>query len=110
MSEIQKLTEALLKFRNDREWEKFNNPKDVAISLSLEAAEVLEHFQWKNEAEIGEYVRKNKAAISEEQADVFNWVLILSHDLGIDIAAASKQPLLQAAEYAALQHDAWNIL
>lgn len=93
MSEIENLTAKLLKFRDDRDWAKFHNPKDVAISLSLEAAELLEHFQWKTDGEIGEYVKKHKQEISEELADVFNWVLILSKDLNIDIAAASARKI-----------------
>jgi len=48
MSEIKNLTDKLLEFRRDRDWEQFHNSKDMALSLTLEAAEVLEHFQWKN--------------------------------------------------------------
>lgn len=92
MSDISKITDLLIKFRDDREWKQFHTPKDVAISLSLEAAEVLEHFQWKTKEEVEEYVKTHKDDIGEELADVFNWVLIMSHDLGIDIidAAAKK--------------------
>ena len=86
-----------MKFRKDRAWEQFHNPKDVAISLSLEASEVLEHFQWKSKEEIEEYVKTHKEHIGEELADVFNWVLVLSHDLKIDIAKASKNKILKNA-------------
>lgn len=71
MSEIEKLTDKLLEFRRDRDWEQFHNPKDMALSLNLEAAEVLEHFQWKNGESIYEYVKNHKDELGEELADVF---------------------------------------
>lgn len=93
MSDIKKITEKLLKFRKARDWEQFHKPKDLAISLVLEAAEVLEHFQWKSEKEIQEYIKNNKDEVGEELADVFNWVLLLSHDLGVDIIEESKRKI-----------------
>ena len=92
---IQKLTKDLIDFRDERDWEQFHNPKDVALSLTLEATEVLEHFQWKNGVELEEYAKTHKDDIAEELADVFNWVLILSHDLKIDIASASEKKLVK---------------
>lgn len=88
--DIKDLTKKLIQFRNERDWEQFHKPKDLAISLTLEAAEVLEHFQWKSDEEIKEYIKNNKADIAEELADVFNWILILSHDIGVDILKASE--------------------
>ena len=85
MSDIKQLTEKIKKFRDERNWKQFHNPKDVALSLVLEATEVLEHFQWKNQEEIEEYLKSNKEAVGEELADVLYWVLLMSHDLGIDI-------------------------
>ena len=93
MDKIKDLTERILAFRNARDWKQFHNPKDVALSLVLEAAEVMEHFQWKNKEEIEKYAKSHKEEISEELADVFNWVLLLSHDLGIDITAAAKKKI-----------------
>lgn len=88
MSDIQKLTQAIVDFRDARDWKQFHNPKDLALSLVLESSEVLEHFQWKSAEEIEEYVKTAKAEIGEELADVLYWVLIMSHDLDIDIAKA----------------------
>jgi len=100
MSDIKKLTDLILAFRDARDWKQFHNPKDCAISLSLEAAEVLEHFQWKSPEEIAQYIKTNKEDIAEELADVLNWVLILSHDLGINISDAFEKKLLKnAAKY-----------
>ncbi len=93
MDSVKELTKKIIKFRDARDWKKFHNPKDVAISLSLEAAEVLEHFQWKSLKEIQEYVVNNKNHIGEELADVFYWILLMSHDLKIDPVKALENKL-----------------
>ncbi len=93
MPNIQELTEEILKFRHDRDWEQFHTPKDLALSLVLEAAEVLEHFQWKNGDELKKYLAENKDKVGEELSDVLYWVLLLSHDLGIDIKDAFKKKM-----------------
>lgn len=85
---IKDLAKRIIDFRDARDWKQFHNPKDLAISLSLEAAEFLEHFQWKSEKEIEEYVKNNKEEIAAELADVFNYLLLTAHDLDIDIAEA----------------------
>ena len=90
-SDIKKLTEDILQFRNARDWKQFHNPKDCALSLVLEAAEVMEHFQWKNKEEMEEYTKENKGEIAEELADVLYWVLLMSHDLNIDIVDALEK-------------------
>lgn len=88
MNNLKELTDRIISFRNARDWKQFHNPKDVSLSLVLEASEVLEHFQWKNEEEIEKYIKTNKADIGEELADVLYWVLLLSHDLDIEILDA----------------------
>ena len=93
MNNINDLTNKLIDFRDARDWKQFHNPKDIALSLSLEASEVLEHFQWKSKEEIEEYVKTHKDEIGEELADVFNWVLVMSHDLGVDILKASERKI-----------------
>lgn len=93
MSDIKALTDRILRFRNARNWKQFHNPKDVALSLSLEAAEVLEHFQWKNGDELKKYVKTHKEHIGEELADVFYWILLMSHDLDIDIKKALENKM-----------------
>ena len=97
MADIKKLTQAVLKFRDARDWKQFHNPKDVAISLSLEASELLEHFQWKTPAEIAAHVKTGKEDISDELADVLYWVLVLSHDLKIDVSKALGKKLIKNA-------------
>lgn len=93
MSIIKKLTKQIIQFRDERDWKQFHNPKDVALSLVLEATEVMEHFQWKNQDEIKKYIESNKPEIGEELADVLYWVLLLSNDLKIDIADALNKKL-----------------
>lgn len=90
-SDIQKLTEEIIEFRDARNWKQFHNPKDCALSLALEVAEVMEHFQWKNAEEMAKHIRESKEEISDELADVLYWVLLMSHDLDIDIYKALKR-------------------
>jgi len=115
MDKIQKLTKKIIEFRDKRDWKQFHNPKDVAISLCLEAAEVLEHFQWKNKEEIEEYIKTYKEHIGEELADVFYWVLLMSHDLKIDVLDAldkkiSKNDRKYPIEKAKGKHTKYNKL
>ena len=85
MSDIKELTKKIIAFRDARDWKQFHNPKDVALSLMLEAAEVGEHFQWKNEKEIQAYIKQHKNEIGDELADTLYWVLLMAHDLNIDL-------------------------
>lgn len=94
--EQQSLTElqALIQeFCKKRDWDQFHNPKDLSISLALEAAEVLEHFQWKNKDEVEKYSVENKDAIAEELADVLYWVLLLSNKLDIDLVTSFRDKM-----------------
>lgn len=85
MTAIKNLTNRIIAFRDARDWKQFHNPKDVALSLVLEAVEVMEHFQWKSKDEMEEYIVTNKSDIGEELADVLYWILLMSADLNIDI-------------------------
>ncbi|HZX50388.1 MAG TPA: nucleotide pyrophosphohydrolase [Candidatus Paceibacterota bacterium] len=93
MSDIEKLTQRIIEFRDSRDWKQFHNPKDLAISLSLEAAEVLEHFQWKNGQELEEYLKTNKGEVADELMDVLYWVLNMCSDLEIDIPEAFEKKM-----------------
>jgi NTP pyrophosphatase (non-canonical NTP hydrolase) len=88
MADIKSLTKRIIEFRDARDWKQFHNPKDVSLSLVLEAGEVMEHFQWKNKEEIEKYIVTNKDDIGEELADVLYWVLLMSYDLKIDVLDA----------------------
>lgn len=115
MSEFKQLTERILGFINDRDWNQFHNPKDLALSLVLESAEVMEHFQWKSLDEINEYMKTSKDDVGEELADVLYWVLLMSHKLDIDINKAfedkmSKNEVKYPIEKAKGRHDKYNKL
>lgn len=93
MQSIMELTKKIISFRDARDWKQFHNPKDIAISLVLEAGEVMEHFQWKNKEEMEKYIISNKDDIAEELADVLYWILLMSNDLKIDISKALERKL-----------------
>lgn len=100
MNEIESLTKRILDFRDARDWKQFHNPKDMALSLVLESAEVMEHFQWKNTEEIEKHVKKDKEDIADELADVLYWVLLMSHDLDINLLdALDKKQSKNEAKY-----------
>lgn len=71
--------EQLLKFRDERDWQQFHNPKDLALAISIEAGELLELFLWKNPEQAD--VEK----VKEELADVFAFALLLAHKYGFDV-------------------------
>jgi len=93
MSDIADLQKRIVDFRDARDWKQFHNPKDMAISLVLEAAEVIEHFQWKTPEEIQNHLDKNKDDLSGELTDVLYWVLLMAHDLDIDLTKAFEKKM-----------------
>ncbi len=78
MKTIQEYTQEVNDFINERDWGKYQHPKDVAIALIIEAGEILEHFRFKQEP-------ANKEALGEELADVFIYLVSLAHQLQIDL-------------------------
>ena len=82
-----------IRFREERDWKQFHNPKDVALSMVLEAGEVMEHFQWKNAKEMEEHVRTHKGEIGDELADVLYYIAVMSKDMGIDIFDAFEKKM-----------------
>lgn len=74
--------EQVLKFRDDRNWRQFHNPKDLALSISLEAAELLEVFQWSGADTVCE---SKKEKIKEELADVLNYCILMADVCGLDM-------------------------
>lgn len=96
--DLQALTEALRVFARERDWEQFHSPKNLASALSVEAAELLEHFQWLTEAQSRELPADKKAAVGAEAADVLLYLLQLCDKLGIDLAEAARAKLKTNAE------------
>ncbi len=98
--DIQALQAALRTFANERKWEQFHSPKNLAAALSVEAAELLEHFQWLTDEQSRSMPEAKRDAVAEEVADVFLYLLQLSDKLGIDpLDAARKKLQLNAVKY-----------
>ena len=79
MKESEEIIQALLKFRNERDWDQFHNPKDLALAISIESAELLELFLWKNAEDA------NTEKVKEELADVFSFAFLLAEKYGFDV-------------------------
>lgn len=97
-SSIESLIQRIIDFRNARDWEQFHNPKDVSLSLMLEAGEVMEHFQWKNAEEMRVHIETHREEIGEELADVLYWVLLMGHDFKIDVFEALEKKIQKNEE------------
>jgi NTP pyrophosphatase (non-canonical NTP hydrolase) len=79
MNDIEEITQALLKFRNERDWEQFHNPKDLALAISIESGELLELFLWKH----AEDAKVEK--VKEELADVLSFAFLLAEKYDFDV-------------------------
>lgn len=95
---LQPLVEALRAFARARDWEQFHTPKNLAAALSVEAAELLEHFQWLTEAQSQTLAPDKTAEVAAEAADVFLYLLQLCDKLGIDLVAAAQAKMLVNAQ------------
>ena len=89
------LVKAVVAFRDERDWEQFHNPKDLAISICLEAAELLEPFQWKRPDEIAAFLSdpENRGRVGEEMADVLILLVSMADVLRIDLMEAARSKL-----------------
>lgn len=79
MSDIKQITNELIKFRNERDWEQFHNPKDLALAINIESSELLEEFLWKKH----EDAKIEK--VKEELADVFAYAFLLAEKYNFDV-------------------------
>ena len=82
---LDRLREKILEFRNLRDWKQFHDPKNLAEAISIESAELLENFLWKTIDESRNLNEKQKTAIGEEIADIAIFLIILAHDMELDI-------------------------
>ncbi|HXD42269.1 MAG TPA: nucleotide pyrophosphohydrolase [Ramlibacter sp.] len=97
---LESLTAALRRFAADRDWDQFHSPKNLAAALSVEAAELLEHFQWLTEDQSRNLAPDQRSAVGRELADVFLYLLQIADKLQIDLVAAAQQKLeLNASKY-----------
>jgi NTP pyrophosphatase (non-canonical NTP hydrolase) len=93
MSDLHNLTKRIIAFRDARDWKQFHNPKDLTLSLVLEATELMEHFQWKNAEEMQKHLLEKKEDIGDELADILYWVLLIGHDFDIDVLQALERKI-----------------
>jgi NTP pyrophosphatase (non-canonical NTP hydrolase) len=92
MKEIEEIIQALLKFRDERDWEQFHNPKDLALAINIEAGELLELFLWKSANEA------NQDKIREELADVFAFAFMLAEKYNFDVKEIVLEKIKRNAE------------
>lgn len=103
-NELARLIIAVRAFTRERDWEQYHSPKNLAMALSVEAAELLEHFQWLTEAESRDLTVAQREAVSQEMADVLIYLLQLSDKLEINLTSAAWRKMeLNAAKYPADQ-------
>lgn len=97
---LSDLTAELRRFAKERDWDQFHSPKNLAAALSVEAGEVLEHFQWLTEAQSRDLPADKRAQIELELADVLLYLLRLSDQLDIDLLdAANRKIKINAEKY-----------
>jgi NTP pyrophosphatase (non-canonical NTP hydrolase) len=92
---MESLIKKIIEFRDARDWKQFHNAKDIALSLSLEASELLENFQWKSSEQA---VNDNFDDIKDELADVLIYALTLANDLEINVKQAILEKMKKNAE------------
>jgi NTP pyrophosphatase (non-canonical NTP hydrolase) len=93
MNELDQIRSRIRKFRDARDWMQFHNPKNLACSISIEANELLEHFQWCTPEESLTTARQKQTEISHEIADVAVYLIELADNLGIDLAKAIAEKM-----------------
>ena len=92
MKDTEEIKKALLAFRNERDWEQFHNPKDLAIAINIEASELLELYLWKGADEA------NTEKVKEELADVFTYAFLLAEKYNFDVKDIVLEKMRKNAE------------
>jgi NTP pyrophosphatase (non-canonical NTP hydrolase) len=92
MSDLEELRQSIVKFTQDRDWDQFHNGKDLALALSIEAAELNEAFLWKDASKV------NIDKVKEELADVFNYAILIADKYDLDIKQIVLDKLRRNAE------------
>lgn len=110
---MNQILNKIKKFRDDRDWMQFHDPKNMAVSIILEASELLEHFQWKTVEEVEEYAKQNHDEIKDEIADIALYLFELADNLSVDLINAMEQKLAKnekkyPAEKARGKHTKYN--
>jgi NTP pyrophosphatase (non-canonical NTP hydrolase) len=95
---LHELRDALRRFSTERDWDRYHAPKNLAMALSVEAAELLEHFQWLSEQESKNLSAQQLAKVREEIADVLIYLVRLADKLDVDLIAAARDKLVVNAQ------------
>lgn len=93
MDNVKRVIGKIKKFRDDRDWMQFHDPKNMAISIMLEASELLEHFQWKTKDEVEKYVSMHREEVQDEIADIAMYLFEMADNLGVDLLNAMEKKL-----------------
>lgn len=90
---MNEILQRIRDFRDKRDWMQFHDPKNMAISIVLEAAELMEHFQWKDLESVNKHVAEHKGEIADEIADIAIYLFELTDNLGINLLEAMHEKL-----------------
>jgi NTP pyrophosphatase (non-canonical NTP hydrolase) len=95
---LETLKIKLRKFANDREWEQFHSPKNLAMALTVETAELLEKFQWLTEEQSFQLSKKKKKEVEEEIGDILIYLVRIADQLNVNLLEASAEKLILNAK------------
>jgi len=97
---MEEVMQKIRTFRDERDWMQFHDPKNLAVSIAIESAELLEHFQWKDKTQVEKHIAENRDNVADEIADVAMYLFELADNLGIDLKSAMLAKLEEnAAKY-----------
>jgi NTP pyrophosphatase (non-canonical NTP hydrolase) len=96
--EIGELRDAVRRFAQERDWDQFHSPKNLASALAVEAAELLENFQWLTEAQSASLSAEQKARVADEMADVLIYLIRIADKLDVNLLAAARDKLVRNAQ------------
>jgi NTP pyrophosphatase (non-canonical NTP hydrolase) len=92
---LDELTDQIVAFREARDWRRFHSPRNLAASISIEAAELLELFQWSTDHSLAKDLERRRDDLERELADVLIYALLLAHDANVDLEAAIRRKLIE---------------
>ncbi|HCN30815.1 MAG TPA: nucleotide pyrophosphohydrolase [Verrucomicrobiales bacterium] len=90
---IEQITERICAFRDAREWMQFHDPKEMAVAITAEAGELLQHFVWQQQGQIEQRVRERMPELKDEMADVGILLFEMAHNLGINLGQAMLEKI-----------------
>jgi NTP pyrophosphatase (non-canonical NTP hydrolase) len=98
MDNTQHIINKIKKFRDERDWMQFHDPKNMAVSIMIEAAELLEHFQWKTKEEVEKYIALHREEVQDEIADIAMYLFEMADNLGINLGDAMEKKLAKNSD------------